>query len=101
MIAERFADEKGLVWPESVAPYTHFVIAFPETLAEAETLAKKLESEGASVILDDRAQGFGLKAGDADLLGIPHRIVVSKKTLEQGGYEYKSRTSETGEIRKF
>ncbi len=99
VIAERLADEKGLVWPEAIAPYTHYIIAFPETIVEATELARKLESEGASVILDDRTQGFGHKAGDADLFGIPHRIVVSKKTLENGGYEYKSRTSDAVEIR--
>jgi len=100
VMAERFSDEKGLVWPESVAPYTHYVIAFPETVDQAIELAKQLESTGASVLIDDRASAsFGAKAADADMLGIPHRIVISRKTLEAGGYEYKARGSDAVEIK--
>lgn len=91
VIAERFMDEKGLVWPDSVAPFSHYMIVIGEHLDEAKKLAEKLESEGATVLLDDRNTGFGAKAGDADLLGIPNRIVLSDKTLAQGGYELKGR----------
>lgn len=85
VIAERFADDKGLVWPENIAPYSHYIIPFPDTADQATELAKKLESTGASVLMDDRAStSFGAKAADADMLGIPHRIVISRKTLEAG-----------------
>lgn len=50
------------------------------------------------MVIDDRDIGFGQKAGDADLIGYPHRIVLSKKSLEQGGYEYKMRSSAEGII---
>ena len=61
-------------------------------------LAKKLESEGKTVLIDDRNTGFGQKAGDADLFGIPNRIILSDKTLEKGGYELKKRIESEGII---
>lgn len=91
VIAEKFMDEKGLVWPESIAPYTHYMIVIWDHLTEATELAKTLEKSGAKVMLDDRNTGFGAKAWDADLMGIPNRIVLSDKTLAQGGYEIKGR----------
>lgn len=69
--------------------------------AEAKKLAEKIESEGGSVLLDDRDTGFGQKASDADLYGIPHRIIVSDKTLEKGGYEIKARNEAEGKIISF
>ena len=65
---------------------------------KARQIVAKLESEGADVILDDRDMGFGAKASDADLLGIPNRIVISEKTLAQGGYEFKRRTESESRI---
>lgn len=65
---------------------------------KAKEIAAKLESEGAEVLLDDRDMGFGAKASDADLLGIPNRIVVSEKTLAAGGYELKRRTEKESVI---
>ena len=93
VIAEKFADEKGLVWPESVAPFTHEIIVIGDHLEEAKKLANKLEDSGKTVLIDDRDTGFGAKAGDSDLFGIPYRIILSDKTLAAGGYEIKSRTS--------
>ncbi len=52
-------------------------------MREATELAKQLEATGAEVLIDDRSSGFGQKAGDADLFGIPHRIILSDKTLEK------------------
>lgn len=91
VIAEKFADEKWLIWPESIAPYSHVIIVIGDHLAEAETLAKELEQSGAEVLIDDRDTGFGQKAGDADLYGISTRIILSDKTIEKWGYEIKSR----------
>lgn len=98
VIAEKFMDEKGLIWPENVAPFSHYLIVIGDHMEEAKRLAQKLESEGATVLLDDRNTGFGAKAGDADLLGIPCRIVLSDKTLAQGGYELKGRKESESRI---
>lgn len=102
VLAEYFMTENGILWPESVAPYDYYIIIMgEENLWEAEKLAKKLESEWKSVILDDRMGkkvGFGQKAGDCELFGIPNRIVISPKTLEMGGYELKTRKSQEVEI---
>lgn len=83
VIAEKFADEKGLIFPESIAPYSHVIIVIGDHIEQAKKLAKKLESEGAEVLIDERSVGFGQKAGDADLWGIPNRIILSDKTLEK------------------
>ena len=61
-------------------------------------LAEKLESEWASVLIDDRDAGFGQKAGDADLFGIPTRIILSDKMLEKGWYELKKRKDKEASI---
>ncbi len=98
LIAEKFSDEKWLVWPEQVAPYSHIMIVIGDHLEVAKKLATFLESTWATVLIDDRTAGFGQKAGDADLFGIPNRIIVSDKTLEKWGYELKKRTETDGMI---
>lgn len=98
LIAEKFADEKWLIWPVNIAPFSHTIIVIGDHLEEGKALAKKLESEGKTVIIDDRNTGFGQKAGDADLFGIPNRIIISDKTLEKWGYELKKRTEQEGSI---
>lgn len=94
MIAEHFADEKGLVWPVAVAPAVVQLIVLGDETQEAEELYQTFIKEGISVIYDDRDIRAGQKFADADLLGTPYRIVVSKKTLEQNSVELKSRTSD-------
>lgn len=102
VIAEYFMDDKWLVWPENIAPATHYIIVMWDNLEKAKDLAKKLESQWREVIIDDREKvWFGQKASDADLLGIPYRIVLSDKTLELGAYELKSRMSDEIEIVKI
>lgn len=98
VIAEKFMDDKGLIWPENIAPYSHYIIVHGEHLESAKKLASELEKSGSEVIIDDRNAGFGQKAGDADLLGIPNRIILSDKTLTAGGYELKKRTESEGKI---
>ena len=97
-MAEYFMTENGIAWPAHMAPYSHYIIVIgEEQLLQAQEIAEKLESEGKSVIIDDRFgrnYGFGQKAGDCELWGIPHRIVISAKTLEQGGYELLQRGQE-------
>jgi len=102
VIAEYFMDENWLVWPESIAPASHYIIVMWDNLDKALDLAKKLEFEGWEVIIDDREKvWFGQKASDADLLGIPNRIVLSDKTLEVWGYEIKKRNSKDVKIVSF
>jgi len=101
VIAEYYMDEKWLVWPESIAPASHYIIViWEENLEKAINLAKEIESKWWEVIIDDRIWKiwFWQKANDVDLLGIPNRIIISPKTLEQGGYELKKRWESEGII---
>jgi prolyl-tRNA synthetase len=98
VIAEKFCDDKWLVWPESIAPFTHYMIVMGDNLERAKVLANHLENNGARVLIDDRDTWFGAKAWDADILGIPYRVVVSDKTIAAGGYELKNRLAEGVEI---
>ncbi len=102
VLAEYFMTESGIAWPESVAPADYYIIVLgEENIAWATLLAQSLEKEWKTVILDDRIGGkfgFGQKAADCDLWGIPNRIVISPKTLEKWGYEMKNRTQSEGEI---
>lgn len=104
VIAEYFMEEKSISWPESVAPASHYIIViWEENLDKAKTLAKEIEQSWSEVILDDRMWrkfGFGQKASDSELFGIPNRIVISPKTLEAGWYELKKR-GEKEEIINF
>jgi prolyl-tRNA synthetase len=100
VVAETLSDERGLVWPESIAPYlVHLVSVVPNdaaTVAYADALYDDLIKAGVEVLYDDRDLRAGEKLADADLLGIPCRIVVGKNTLESGKIEsiYR-RTGET------
>lgn len=98
-IVETLSDDKGIIWPESVAPFKVHLVGLGEDMTEAETLYKTLVGQGIEVLFDDRA---GLTAGekftDADLLGMPWRVVVSKRSLENGGAEVKKRADADGRI---
>lgn len=96
-IAEKYADEKGIVWPMAVAPYqVHIVMLNTENAgvsAAAEGLYNSLLSEGVEVLFDDREDvSPGAKFTDAELIGIPYQVVVSKKTVSGGYFEVKERT---------
>lgn len=99
VIAEYFMTEKGIAWPESIAPADYYIIVLgDENIEKATILAKKLESDWFEVILDDRMWkkiGFWQKAWDCELYWIPNRIVVSSKTLESGAYELTKRGEES------
>jgi prolyl-tRNA synthetase len=94
-IIEQHHDEHGIRWPRSVAPYDVHLIALPGLEERAEEVAAKLDEAGDEVLLDDRDQRAGEKFADADLIGIPVRVTVGKKTLEDGAVDVRSR--ETGE----
>lgn len=96
VVAEVLADEHGLVWPEGIAPYRIALCRIgsdSSVTAAADELYQELTSQGIEVLYDDRDVRAGEMFADADLLGIPHRLVISSKTLGQGKIEYKKRTS--------
>ena len=99
-IAEESADEKGLNWPMSVAPWhVYLCVIRPDderVRAKAEELYAELEKRGVEVLMDDRAQSAGFKFADCDLMGIPLRLVVSPRAIERDEAEIKIRS--TGEI---
>ncbi len=97
VITEIFSDEKGIVWPESVAPFRVHLLSLGQD-EKAEEIYSQLEKTGVEVLFDDRDKKAGEKFADSDLIGIPYRVVVSKKSLEAGGVEFKKRDSEDGEI---
>ena len=92
---EQSHDEHGIVWPASIAPYDVHVVALPGVEQQAEEAARALDEAGAEVLLDDRDARAGEKFADADLLGIPLRVTVGKKTAEDGKVDVRSR--KTGE----
>lgn len=99
VIAEKNSDEKGLVWPESIAPARVYLVEIgSEARTEAEKLYERLTSSGIETFWDDRDVRPGEKFADADLLGIPHRVVISEKTLAENKVEYKARTSVDTEL---
>ncbi|MBQ3432858.1 prolyl-tRNA synthetase [Candidatus Saccharibacteria bacterium] len=89
VIAEKFADDKGLVWPDTVAPYQYHLIGIGEKgIAEAEKFCAGREDV---VLYDDRDKRPGEKFADAELMGMPLRIVISDRTLEEGMAEITDR----------
>jgi prolyl-tRNA synthetase len=94
-IVEQHHDEHGIQWPRSVAPYDVHLVALPGLEERAEEVAARLDAAGDSVLLDDRDQSAGEKFADADLIGLPVRVTVGKKTLEDGAVDIRLR--ETGE----
>jgi prolyl-tRNA synthetase len=92
-VAEDHYDEKGIIWPISVAPYQVYVVALQGGEEVAERLYADLRSANVEVLYDDRDERAGVKFNDADLIGIPIRLTVSKRSLEAGGVEFKLRHS--------
>src|SRR4051794_390141 len=97
-IVEQHHDEQGIVWPRSVAPYDVHVVALPGVEEQAHEAAAALDAAGLSVLLDDRDARAGEKFADADLLGLPVRVTVGKKTLEDGAVDVRDRA--TGDERR-
>ncbi|NLQ19094.1 proline--tRNA ligase [Marinomonas sp. M1K-6] len=93
---EQNFDEKGILWPESIAPFDIAIVAmnYDKSAAvrdECDRLYVELKAKGLDVLLDDRKERPGVKFADCELLGIPHRLVVGDKGLEKGTLEYKYR----------
>lgn len=95
---EQHHDDKGIVWPESMAPFTVGIIALglgksEEVKNTAEQLYQELEALGVEVLYDDRDERAGVMFSDMELIGIPHVITIGAKGLAQGIIEYKNRRS--------
>ena len=94
-IVEQHNDENGIVWPASIAPYAVHVLALhggaEEVLTSAEAVASTLSNAGYEVLLDGRDERPGEKFADADLVGSPVRVIVGKKTLEDGAVDVRRR----------
>jgi len=95
-VAEEHHDEKGLVWPLSVAPFAVHVVVLPgkgmDVMPELEKLERALTEAGLEPLVDDRPDSAGIKFNDADLLGLPLRVTVSERALKNGGFELKKRS---------
>jgi prolyl-tRNA synthetase len=101
-VVEVLSDAKGLVWPKELAPFPVHLIAIAggnaDTEAEADRMYELLTQHGIDVLYDDRDVRAGEKFADADLIGIPTRLVVSEKTIAEGGVELSSRPNSSTTI---
>ncbi len=99
-VAEQYRDENGLMLPISVAPYEVHLVMLPGDESEAigEELYRTFKGAGIEVLYDDRDERAGVKFNDADLMGIPLRVTVSKRSLKNGGLEFKRRDSDERRI---
>lgn len=100
---EQHHDENGIVWPQNIAPFQAVIIPInahrsPAVKDVAENLYQQLQSQGIDVLLDDRNERVGVLFADSDLIGIPHRIVVSERHLEQKLIEYKARHEKESQL---
>ena len=99
---EQNHDEKGIVFPPSIAPYQVYLVALPANNAVVQQRAEALEAEmqgaGIEVLFDDREESAGVRFNDADLLGIPVRVVLSERTMRQEAVEVKRRKDKDAAI---
>ena len=101
VLVEKFHDGKGIIWPESVAPFKAHLLALKGAEKEADKIYQSLLDAKVEVLYDDRDdKSAGIKFADSDLIGIPYRIVVSPKTLEQDSVEIKKRNEEKPKLLK-
>jgi prolyl-tRNA synthetase len=104
-VIEQNHDEKGIIWPVSIAPYHIHLVSLGTSEAKvverAEELYADLQSKGYEVLYDDRDESAGVKFNDADLFGVPLRLTVSARNLKQNGVEAKLRWEEEREIVPF
>lgn len=101
-VVEVLSDDKGIIWPESISPFKLHLLVLgddPSVRENAEKIYTTLKDKDIEVLFDDRENvSAGEKFADSDLLGMPWRLVVSKRSLEEGGVEVKGRTEEKGRI---
>jgi prolyl-tRNA synthetase len=100
-IVEQRHDNRGIVWPLSVAPYHFHLLVLGderEIVDTAESLYHTLQNQGCEILYDDRNESAGVKFNDADLIGIPFRLTVGPRSLKTGGIEIKRRDAAEGEV---
>ena len=101
-VVEVLSDDKGIIWPESIAPFAIHLLVLgddKEVEKEANKIYESLGKNNIEVLFDDRKEiSAGEKFADADLLGMPYRAVVSARSMKEGGIELKKRTEEKGKI---
>ena len=103
---EQNNDDNGIIWPNAIAPFNVTIIPINmdkscRVKEATDELYDKLKKSGFETLVDDRQQRPGVKFADADLLGIPHRLVIAEKTLDRNEIEYKSRMSKDTEMISF
>jgi len=104
-VIEQNHDEKGIIWPVSIAPYHVHLVSLgtgdARVVEKAEELYADLQAKGSQVLYDDRDESAGVKFNDADLIGVPLRLTVSARNLKQNGVEAKLRWEEKAELVPF
>ncbi len=104
-ITQMHNDEKGIIWPESVTPFDIHLISLGQDddniKGKSDELYEILQQNGFDVLYDQRDKSAGEKFADADLIGIPLRVVISKKTLESDSVEIKERSANSGSLEKI
>jgi prolyl-tRNA synthetase len=98
VIVEKFADEKGIVWPEAVSPFKVYLVSIGAVAAEADALYDEMTSKGIEVLYDDRDERAGAKFADAELLGIPYRVTVSERLIAEQKFELTPRKTGESEL---
>ena len=100
-IVELLSDDKGIVWPKGVAPFSVHLVRLgetPDVVSAADKLYEDLKNKGVEVLYDDRDLRAGEKFADSDLIGIPVRFVISDKTIAENKIEVKHRASPDSEL---
>jgi prolyl-tRNA synthetase len=101
-VIEQHHDEKGIIWPPTLAPYQLYLCPLYKENTKVEEVAEKLyaelEAAGFEVLFDDRQESPGVKFNDADLLGMPIRLTVSPRTLEKNSVEFKKRAEKESQL---
>jgi prolyl-tRNA synthetase len=105
VIVEKSHDKRGIIWPRSVAPYLIHLLPLDsgekEVRKVSDQIYESLQAAGIEVLYDDRDASPGVKFADSDLIGIPCRLVISKKTLENSSFEVKYRPQPEVKLRKL
>lgn len=106
VLVEKFHDDNGIIWPETVAPFQiHLINLSSGKDGEVSSIANRvyadLQGSGAEVLYDDRDKSAGEKFADSDLIGIPTRIVISAKTIAEGSIEFKQRNNTESRLIKI
>jgi prolyl-tRNA synthetase len=99
VVVEKFADEKGIVWPEQIAPAKVYLVQIgKESAGLADELYEELQAKGIEVIYDDRDERPGTKFADAELIGIPYRVTVSDRLSAEEKFEFTPRATGVTEL---